>query len=150
MGGFFLPVLPVTTGVAEPAYYRPLGAFILIGNLYCFLNVLLRARKVRLQIENEAARFGQASINPISRRYIFLGGLIIISMVICFTPTTIMKFMLIYYYKNRYTRRLASWDSTLVMLNSLMNQQKKRRKAWFPYNFSHRRPTGGPPATLRF
>ena len=125
----FIALPPLFAGIYSVVINGLIGTSIIIVvslNLFCYLRILLRARKVNMQIRNEATRFGQATINSTSRRYIYIGGLIIVSMVICFSPMVVDKFSQVFGgkkdsdTKNKYGN-FVCWKWTLILLNSFIN-----------------------------
>ena len=89
--------------------------------IYCYLRVLLTARKTRLRIRNETARFSHAKITSADRRFLFIGGLIILSMFACFSIAASAAFMSLLRYRADVIRDIRCWNWTLIMANSLIN-----------------------------
>ena len=101
------------------------GFFVVVGvagtvvNIYCYLRVLFKARKTRLQIQNETARFSEATITSADRRFIFICGLILISMFISFVMAVLASFLPLLGFK--LIKDIRCWKWTLVMASSLVN-----------------------------
>ena len=115
---------PLLAGVNIDRLNPYIVVFMVTGimlNLYCYLRILLRARKVRLQIESEAARFGQSSITSTDKRYIFVGMLIILSMALCFTFQAAHGILKTFGYRKESFKYFNCWQWTLVAVNSFIN-----------------------------
>ena len=90
-------------------------------NTYCYLRILLQARKVRRQIESVAARFGQQRIATKNRSLVFIGGLIVISISTCYSLVVANSFRRILGGEKIAPDYALCWEWTLVMINSLIN-----------------------------
>ena len=116
--------IALVAGVSSSKRNAVLGTLIIIGlalNLFCYVRILWRARKIRLQIESEVARFGQSNISSLGMRYAFLGGLITLSIVICFTPTIICRLLRSLGYLSDILRDIGCLEYTLTAINSIIN-----------------------------
>ena len=101
--------------------FFPVGIVGTAVNIYCYLKILYRARKTRLRIRNETARFSEANITSADRRFLFIGGLIILSMLACFSIAASAAFMSLLRYRADVIRDIRCWNWTLIMANSLIN-----------------------------
>ena len=90
-------------------------------NLILYFRILMKARKLRVQIQSEEARLGHARICTGDKRFVSIGGLIIISMLICFVPAGVLSFLTISGYENMTVDYIVCWVWTLVLANSLIN-----------------------------
>ena len=120
----FLIVIPLLVGVNSNMLFGCLGGtaiIVIMLNLYCYLRMLLQARRVRLQIQTEAARFGGRTINATDKRYIYLGILIVVSMVLCFSLEVVSSLLRIIGYNPDTLNTLVCWQGTLVAINSFIN-----------------------------
>ena len=90
-------------------------------NVYCYLRILHKARKTRLQIRNETVRFGGTSITAADRRFLLIGGLIILSMFTCFAIAVSSALLRLFGYKMEGATDFRCWNLTLIMANSLVN-----------------------------
>ena len=119
-----LVIVPLITGAAGSKYDGYVGfilVLVMFLNIVAYLRILSRARKVKLQIQNEAARFGHTSFNPTDKRYMIIGGLVLVSGIICFMPLAVGNFLWILGFKNENLRKLRCWEWNLLMANSLIN-----------------------------
>ena len=119
-----LLVIPLLVAVDSSILFASMAGSGITGimmNLYCYLRVLLQARKVKLQIQTEAARFGGTNINAADKRYIYLGILIVVSMVLCILPEVTGSIMWVIGYKRDTLNKLSCWRWTLIALNSFIN-----------------------------
>ena len=119
-----LTVTPFFAGVSSVKVNVFVALEAMIGivlNLYCYFRILLHARKVRLQIRNEAARFGQANRSSTGMRYVLVGALIVLSTVICYAPIAQGKILRFFDPGNGKTRVIICWEFTLAMMNSIIN-----------------------------
>ena len=90
-------------------------------NMFCYFRIILKARKLQFQIHNIAARLGHGNLSLTDKRYIFVGGLIILSMVICFLPLFVDNLSLSIDPKNGNFEDTRCLGWTLAMANSLIN-----------------------------
>ena len=103
------------------------GVFIAFGvsvtaiTVYCYLRILHKARKTRMQIRNETARFGGTNISSADKRYLLIGGLIILSMFTCFAVAASTATLQLIGYKIEGATDFRCWNWTLIMANSLVN-----------------------------
>ena len=102
-------------------FFFPAGIAGTAINIYCYLRILHKARKTRVQIRNETARFGDNNITSADRRFLFIGGLIILSMFACFSIAASVSFMSVLGYRDDIIRDIRCWNWTLIMTNSLVN-----------------------------
>ena len=119
-----LLVIPLLVGVNSSIVYLCMGGSAILGimvNQYCYLRILLQARKVRLQIQSEAARLGGRNINAADKRYIYLGILIVVSMVLCFSLEVTGSILWVIGFKRDTLNKLSCWRWTLVAFNSFIN-----------------------------
>ena len=131
---------PIIVGLESTyinAYILTMIGLGMILNFFCYLRILLRARAVRLQIQNEATRFGQSHFSSTDKRYIYLGLLIIISLVLCFTPLVVTNMFGAFGYKEEVYQHVFCWKWTLILVNSFINPfitlsfcPSIRRKVW--------------------
>lgn len=115
-------VLMVTgeNGPKFKSFFLTFGVVGVILTSYCYVRLLHKARKIRLQIRNETARFDETIISSEDRRYVLVGGLIIISMAVCFSVQ--MSSILLWLFKYRANAIMnRCWGWTLIMANSLVN-----------------------------
>ena len=92
-----------------------------VVTIFCYLRILLQARKVRLQIQNQEARLGQRNTSITDRRYVSVGGLIVVSMIVCFSPIALSNLLWFMGVRNRSIKEIRCWEWTLVMANSSIN-----------------------------
>lgn len=119
-----LSVAPSIAGFITLFLNVYIGAFTVICtalSIFSYLRIILRARKVRLQVHNQAARFGRANYSITDKRYVSVGGLIIISMVICFSPVATSNLLWLVGYRNKHYDEIRCWEWTLVVANSVIN-----------------------------
>ena len=119
-----LSVVPSISGLSSFFLNVSVAAITVICtvlSIFCYLRILLRARRVRSQVQNQAARFGQANNSITDKRYVSVGGLIILSMVICFSPVAASNWLWILGYRNRRFDEIRCWEWTLVVSNSIVN-----------------------------
>ena len=91
-------------------------------NFYCYARILLRARKVRLQINTEAARLGQENVRERKEKNLFsIGFLIVISITICYTPVGIVSAFSLIDYGESISQGMLCWGWTLAMASSFIN-----------------------------
>lgn len=91
-------------------------------NFYCYIRILLRARKVRLQINTEAARLGQDNARARKEKSLFsVGFLIVISITICYTPVGITSFLAVTGLGKNTAEYMLCWGWTLAMASSFIN-----------------------------
>ena len=117
-------ITPLLAGVESAKLSLLIFAIIAVGislNIYCYLRVLCRARKVGRQIQHEAARFGQVTITSTDKRYIAIGALIILSMILCYTPEASLSILRVSGYRDHGLQFTHCWERTLTMVNSLIN-----------------------------
>ena len=97
-------------------------AFLTISpTIFCYLRILMRARKVRVQIRVEEARFGHATLNSTDKRYITIGVLIVLSMIICYVPELVTSALRFFESTTEASDNARCWEWTLPMANSFMN-----------------------------
>ena len=93
-----------------------------LGNFYCYISILLRARKVRLQINTEAVRLGQENARAKKEKsLVSVGGLIVISISICYTPVGIVSILTVLNYGKSVSEYMLCWGWTLAMASSCIN-----------------------------
>ena len=92
-----------------------------VVTIFCYLRILLQARKLRLQIQSQEARLGQRNTSITDRRYVSVGGLIVVSMLVCFSPIALSNLLWIVGFRNRNMDEIRCWEWTLVMANSSIN-----------------------------
>ena len=117
-------VIPLFLRANSSILFASMGGTVIIGilvNLYCYLRILLQARKVRLQIQSEAARLGGRNINAADKRYIYLGILIVVSMVLCFSLEVTGSILWFLGYRRGTLNKLRCWEWSLVAFNSFIN-----------------------------
>ena len=90
-------------------------------SIYCYLRILLRARKVRKQVHSQAARLGQTNSSITDKRYVSVGGFIIFSMIVCFSPIAASNSLWLVGFRNENMNEIRCWEWTLVMANSIIN-----------------------------
>ena len=90
-------------------------------NFYCYFRILLRARKVRMQINTEVARLGQRNASAKEKSLVYVGGLIMVSITACYTPIAISSFLAVTGYEQTTIEYMICWSWTLAMANSLIN-----------------------------
>ena len=116
--------LPFIVGVineALNAFLATIASTSIIINIYCYFRILQRARHLRIQIRNEAARLGHLNFSSTDKRFVAIGGLIVISMVICFMPMVIDNVILAFNRESRAMEDIMCLEWTLIMINSLLN-----------------------------
>ena len=124
---WIVPILLITlsvTGLFRQVISTFIAAILVTGtsfNFYSYLRILLQARKIRLQIHSEAARLGQTDTGVTDKRYIFIGGLIIISMLTCFAPLGVNIILRSTGFKTNAMEDMRCFEWTLAMANSLVN-----------------------------
>ena len=93
----------------------------ILVNMFCYFKILLKARQLRFQIHNIAARLGHGNLSLTDKRYVTVGALIILSMIICFLPIFVDSFSLSFDPKEGHfvNTRCLGW--TLAMSNSIIN-----------------------------
>ena len=117
-------VIPMMAGVTLMTFFLYTAIYTMMTialNLFCYTRLLLRVRKVRLQIQNEAARFSEGNINQMTKRFIYIGGLVMISMLICLSPLAITKFLNIIGYRREFLEQISCLGHTLALANSVIN-----------------------------
>lgn len=118
-------------------------SFVAVGtslNIYTYVRILLRARKVRRQIQNEAVRFGLQHRSARDKSLLRVGGLIVISMSICYSPIASYSLLKLFGVSVSSMDYTLCWAWTLAMANSLINPiitcsfsppiRRKIRKLW--------------------
>lgn len=116
-----IPFLLVVKSVVVNGF---IGVFVITGVfiiVYCYARIFWRARELRIQIQSEAARFGQANFSSTEKRLVSIGGLIIVSMVCCCTPLAVDNLLVIFYDKMNGMENVRCLVWTLVMTNSVIN-----------------------------
>ena len=119
-----LLITPLIVGEKSAKFSGFIFAFGVGGvavNFYCYLRLLYKAKKIQLQIRNEIARFSSATISSGDRRYFFIGGLIIASMVVCFSMEWSISFLWLVGYTSKSMINSHCWKLNLVMGNSFVN-----------------------------
>ena len=97
-------------------------AFLTISpTIFCYFRILMRARKVRVQIRVEEGRFGHATINSTDKRYITIGVLIVLTMIICYIPGLVTNSLRFYGFRTDAFESARCWEWTFLMANSFMN-----------------------------
>ena len=120
---FAVTITPIVI-VRNEAFQGVVSAIIIAGiviNFFCYFRILAKARRVRFEIHDIAARFGHESLTPSDRRHVRVGGLIFLSMIICFLPLLAVNLdFAIRPYKSKIKdARCLAW--TLGMANSFIN-----------------------------
>ena len=118
---FAIPLLAGANFLKIYVYIAIYTVMAIALNLFCYTRMLLRVRKVRLQIQNEAARFSEGNINQMTKRYIYIGGLVILSMLICLSPLAIMRVLAMIGFRKKALRENSCVGFTLVLANSVIN-----------------------------
>ena len=95
--------------------------FALCVNFYCYLRIFLRAREVRRQIRAETRRFGEGNTSQTEKRFIFVGVVILLSVLICYTPPGITNFLRGITQRNSTLDHMRCFEWVLVNSNSLIN-----------------------------
>lgn len=95
--------------------------FAICVNFYCYVRIFLRARKVRLQIQAETRRFGEGSTNQAEKRFIFVGVVILLSVLICYTPLGAMNFARGITQRNSILDHMRCVEWVFLNSNSLVN-----------------------------
>ena len=114
-----IPLLVGENVARMNGFFTAVGVVGTVVNIYCYLRVLLKARKTRLQIRNETARFNETNITSTDKRFLFIGGLIIISMFVSFLMVVLAS--LLPFLGFELMKDIRCWKWTLVMANSLVN-----------------------------
>ena len=106
-------------------------------NVYTYVRILLRARKVRMQIQTEAVRFGRQHRSERDKSLLRVGGLIVVSMSICYAPIASYSLLKTFGITAQSMDYAICWAWTLTMANSLINpiitsifSPPVRRKIW--------------------
>ena len=94
-------------------------AFVASSNLYIYMRIIQQAKRIQLQVRDEASRYGHACINTAEKRLVYLGALIIISMLICYVPTGLLLLLRLLGYIASNT--LWCHGGTLAAIDSLLN-----------------------------
>ena len=117
-------VMPSTV-LSSSTFLNALSTFLVVVgtsiNVFTYMRVLLRARKVRLQIQSEAVRFGQRRRCERDKSLLRVGGLIIVSMSICYAPIASYGLLKTFKFNISYMDYVLCWGWTLAMANSLIN-----------------------------
>lgn len=92
-----------------------------ILNVYTYTRILLRARKVRRQIQSEAARFGLQQRSARDKSLLRVGGLIVTTMAICYAPIASNSLLKVFNFDSKELDYMLCWAWTLAMANSLVN-----------------------------
>ena len=105
--------------------WRWVNSFIFVASaaviVFCYIKILVRARKIRRQVQTEAERYGQRGITGKERNLLLVGGFIIISLFSCYTfhfVTVVLKLVGI---KSTIFKYTECWGMMLLLLNSLFN-----------------------------
>ena len=117
-------VIPSAASADDTILYSCVIFLVVVGtvvNIYCYFRILLRARKVRRQIQSEAARFGQQQSSERDKSLLRVGSLIVISMTICYTPIATNSLANLAGLKSEGIDYALCWAWTLAMVNSLIN-----------------------------
>ena len=93
----------------------------IVVNSYCYLRIFLKARNIRRQIKAEAQRFGECSINQTEKRFILVGAVILISMLICCAPFGSLNFVRGITQSSKVLDHMRCLEWVLVTANSLIN-----------------------------
>lgn len=124
---WLIPMPPMVTSLSlhDGKIFKTFSAVLILAgigsNVFCYFRILKQARSLRFRIQNEAARYGRASITANDRRFLSIGGLIITSMFICITPAGVYAIMTTLGYTGQYSYYSLCWVWTLVLANSLIN-----------------------------
>ena len=96
---------------------------VVIVNLFCYLKILLKARKVRMQVQREEERFGdrKRSIFHGEKRFVIVGGAILISMLVLSAPMGVANLTRVLGYNNVILHHIRCVGWVLVNTNSLVN-----------------------------
>ena len=97
---------------------------ILVGvciNLFAYFRILVKAKHVRTQIQNEEARFGHSGARIRDKNLIYIGALITISMLICFSPAGLCMLVSALNHDLRNNAMLLCWSWALILANSFIN-----------------------------
>lgn len=117
-------VIPSAT-TAQDKFLHAFSVFLIVAgtslNVFTYVRILLRARKVRLQIQHEAARFGQQQRTARDKSLLRVGGLIVISMAICYAPIASNSLLKVVNIESPGMDYVLCWSWTLTMANSLIN-----------------------------
>ena len=89
--------------------------------ILCYTKILLRARKVRRQIEAEAERFGHQRMTDKDRSLLLIGCFIMISFFVCYAPFFLRYFFVIFEVEGHVLEYSICWEWLLAMLNSFVN-----------------------------
>ena len=119
-----LVIIPLLVGEKLASLAGIVLAAVVIGtaiNIYCYLRILHKARKTRVQIRNETARFNEASITLEDRRFLFIGALIVTSMLACFSISASRSLISLLGYRFEAMTGIGCLDWTLVMSSSVVN-----------------------------
>lgn len=117
-------IIPALTGLRSALFNGSIAASLVIliaVNFCCYLRIFCRARKVRLQIQHEADRFGVQSISQTEKRYIAVGGMILVSMLACFTPFATINMLRTVGHEDSAMDHTRCLGWTLIVGNSLFN-----------------------------
>ena len=90
-------------------------------NAFCYTRILLRARKVRVQIDAEAKRLGHVNGSTKDKRLVSIGLSIVISISVCYLPIATGSLLGLFQYGISTKEYITCWSWTLAMGNSLIN-----------------------------
>ena len=93
----------------------------ILVNVICYFRILARARKLRFQINSIAARFGHGTVSVTYKRHIVVGGLILVSMVLCFLSLFVDSILLTINPHNSYFDNTRCLVFSLASCNSFVN-----------------------------
>ena len=116
--------IPFIVGSRNGIIHGILSVTIIVGilvNIICYFRILARARKLRLQIRNMAARLGHETVSVTYKRHIVVGGLIIVSMVLCFFSLFVDSIFLTINPHNNYFDDARCLILSLASCNSFVN-----------------------------
>ena len=124
---WFLPIL-VLISYQLTEYmmivYVSMFASIAIGAitvLFSYGSILKIAWSTRRRIHAVAARFGHTTLSRGDRKLVILGGLIVISMFLCYLPSVIRALLRLNGVNSPVLDRLLCWEWTFLVGNSLIN-----------------------------
>ena len=90
-------------------------------NIYCYFRIIWRARSIRRQIATEAARFGRTRTSEGEKNVAKIGGLILISMTVCYIPIVVFNVLATHEIYSSEDNIFYCWGYALSQLNCFLN-----------------------------
>eukprot|EP00795_Rhopilema_esculentum_P016255 gene16255-7635_t len=91
------------------------------ANIFCYFRIIWHARSIRRQITSEAARFGRTKISVGEKNVAKIGGLILISITVCYIPLIFLSVLASFEIYTLDDSKLFCWGLALSQSNCLLN-----------------------------